>query len=61
MNSKKNTILSIVGIILCFILFATSMLYVEQNAFLTLLGILGLSGMSYFVFRLVTKTLENKK
>lgn len=61
MNCKKNTILSIVGIIICFILFAASMSYVEQNAFLTLLGILGLSGVSYFVFRMVTRTLDNKK
>lgn len=61
MNGRMNTILSIVGTIFCYILFVVSMLYVEQNAFLTLFGIIGLSGVSYFVFRMVTKVLENKK
>lgn len=61
MNSRKNTILSIVGTMFCYILFVVSMLNVEQNAFLTLFKIIGLSGTSYFVFRMVTRALENKK
>ncbi|UJL46243.1 hypothetical protein KFZ58_18105 [Virgibacillus sp. NKC19-16] len=61
MNIKKNIILSTVGIIFCFILFAVSMLSVEKNDFLVLSGIMGLSGMSYFVFSMVTRALENKK
>lgn len=59
MNSKMNTIQNIVGAIFCFILFAVSMFYVEQNAFFTLFGIAGISGVSYFVFRMVKSALEN--
>ncbi|WP_283152146.1 hypothetical protein [Guptibacillus hwajinpoensis] len=59
MNRKMNTIQSSVGAIFCFILFAVSMVYVEKNAFLILFGIAGLSGMSYFVFHIVTRALEN--
>ncbi|QHA90874.1 hypothetical protein [Bacillus sp. N1-1] len=59
MNRKMNTIQNIVGVIFCFILFAVSMFYAEQNAFFILFGIAGLSGVSYFVFRMVKIALEN--
>ena len=52
-------ILSIVGIILCFILFVVGMVFSEQIPFLTLVGMLGLSGMAYFVFRIVTIGMGN--
>jgi hypothetical protein len=54
-----NTIQNIVGVIFCLILFAVSMFYVEQNVFFTLFGIAALSGVSYFVFRMVKSALEN--
>ncbi|WP_156177714.1 hypothetical protein [Bacillus sp. SA1-12] len=58
---KKEILLNIVGSIFCFIMFSIGMLYAEQVPFLTLLGIVGLSGFSYFVFRMVTLAIANQK
>lgn len=50
--NKKNILLNITGS--CFILFCIGMLYAEQVPLLILVGIVGLSGFSYFVSRIVT-------
>ncbi|WP_449355560.1 hypothetical protein ACUL41_06635 [Virgibacillus natechei] len=60
MDTKQNAIFSIVGIILCFILFVVGMLYAEQIPLLTIIGILGLGGMWYFVSRIVTRAMKNQ-
>ncbi|MGM0890841.1 MAG: hypothetical protein ACQEW5_28930 [Bacillota bacterium] len=58
---KNKNILIIVGIVLCFILFVLGMLFSEQIPLLTFVGIIGGSGMFYFVFRIVTSAIENQK
>ncbi|MEY9867231.1 hypothetical protein ABIE66_002610 [Peribacillus sp. B2I2] len=58
---ENKDVLIIVGIILYFILFVVGMLFSEQIPLLTFVGIIGLSGMSYFVFRIVTRAIENQK
>jgi len=45
----KNVALAI----LCFFIFGISMLYSEQLSFLIIVGILGLVGTAYFIFRAV--------
>lgn len=45
---------------MCFILFVVGMLHAEQIPLLTLVGILGLGGMCYFVFRIVTRAMKNQ-
>ncbi len=57
---KQNTLLSIAGIILCSILFLVGMLYAEQIPLLVIVGILGLGGMLYSVFQIVTRTMKNQ-
>ncbi len=57
---KQNTMFSIVGIILCFILFVVGMLYAEQTPLLIIVGILGLGGMGYLVSRIVTRAMKNQ-
>ena len=59
--NKKNILLNIVGSIFCFIMFSIGMLYAEQVPLLILLGIVGLSGFSYFVFRMVTVAVAYQK
>ncbi|WP_245831886.1 hypothetical protein [Oceanobacillus senegalensis] len=61
LNIKPDTIFSIVGIILCFILFVVGMLFAEQIPLLIIVGILGLGGMGYFVSRIVTRAMRNQK
>ena len=58
---KKNILQYIVGLILGFILFIVGMLFAGQVPLLTLVGILGLSGTLYFVFRIVTVAIDNQK
>ncbi|MEK4487027.1 hypothetical protein MHH81_15880 [Psychrobacillus sp. FSL H8-0484] len=60
MDIKQNPIFSIVGIILCFILFVVGMLYAEQIPLLIIVGILGLGGMSYLVSRIVTRAMKTQ-
>lgn len=59
--NKKNILINIVGSISCFIMFNIGMLYAEQVPLLTLLGVVGLSGFSYFIFRMVTLSIANQK
>lgn len=47
----NNVIFNLIGAITCFILFVIGMLFSEQIALLILIGIIGLSGFSYFTFR----------
>ena len=58
---KKNILQYIMGLILGFILFIVGMLFAGQVPLLTLVGILGLSGTFYFVFRIVTVAIDNQK
>lgn len=60
LDVKQNTIFSIVGIILCFILFVVGMLYAEQIPLLVIAGILGLGGMMYLISRIVTGAMKNQ-
>ncbi|MBT2689664.1 hypothetical protein J7I93_15855 [Bacillus sp. ISL-47] len=60
MKKKRHSLLTIFGIIFCFVLFAAGILFSDSLPFLTLLGIAGLSGVYYFVFRLV-KGSENRQ
>ena len=60
MDIKQNPIFSIIGIILCFILFIVSMLYVEQITLLTIVGILCLATTGYLVSRIVTRAMKNQ-
>ncbi|WP_342598874.1 hypothetical protein MHB48_15640 [Psychrobacillus sp. FSL H8-0483] len=60
MDIKPNTIFSIVGIILCFILFVVGMLYAEQIPLLIIVGILGLGGMCYLVYRIVMRAMKTQ-
>ncbi|MFJ5771658.1 hypothetical protein [Psychrobacillus sp. NPDC093180] len=57
--NKKNILLNITGSLVCFILFCVGMLYAEQVPLLILVGIVGLSGFSYFVSRIVTVMIAN--
>jgi hypothetical protein len=57
----KDILINIVGVILCFLLFGLSMLYVGQVPMLTITGILGLTGLSYFVYRIVSERINNQK
>ncbi len=59
MKGKRNTILNILGIIFCFAIFAVSILYVEQYVLLTLSGILGCIGVSFFVYLIVASNLKS--
>lgn len=60
MNKKQNNLFSILGIIVCSTLFVVGMLYAEQIPLLTIVGILGLVGMSRFVSHIVTSMMERK-
>ncbi|WP_264740089.1 hypothetical protein [Cytobacillus firmus] len=56
MNKSHRFLLSLLAIILSFALFVIGMLFAEKLPFLTVLGILGLSGVYYFVFRIVKRS-----
>lgn len=58
--TKENTTFSMVGIILSLILFVIGMLYAEQTPLLVIVGILGLGGIWYFVFRIVMRAMKNR-
>ena len=52
---RMEGFLAIAGIILSFLIFAFSMVYVDDFPMLTITGVLGLSGVSYFVYRIVSR------
>ena len=52
---RMEVFLSIGGIVLSFLVFALSMVYVGEFPMLTITGILGLSGVSFFVYRIVSR------
>ena len=52
---RMEVFLSIGGIVLSFLMFALSMVYVGDFPMLTITGILGLSGVSFFVYRIVSR------
>ncbi|MDM5227217.1 hypothetical protein QUF73_13480 [Cytobacillus sp. NJ13] len=56
MNKSQRFLLSLLAIILSFALFVIGILFAEKIPFLTVLGILGLSGVYYFVFRIVKRS-----
>ncbi|KON90442.1 hypothetical protein AF332_26380 [Sporosarcina globispora] len=56
MNKSQRFLLSLLAIILSFALFVTGILFAEKMPFLIVLGILGLSGVYYFVFLIVKKS-----
>jgi len=58
--NQKNILLNIVGSIFYFIMFSIGMLYAEQVSLLILLEIAGLSGFSYFIFRMVMLSIANQ-
>ncbi|QCR30883.1 hypothetical protein C1N55_01170 [Lysinibacillus sp. SGAir0095] len=51
--NKNKILINLIGAFTCFLLFCVGMLYSEKIALLTLAGIIGLSGFSYFIFRIV--------
>ncbi|MGG3662090.1 hypothetical protein [Bacillus gobiensis] len=57
----KGVLINIVGVILCFLLFGISMVFVGQVPILTLTGIIGLTGFSYFVYRIVSEKINHQK
>lgn len=56
LNKSQRLLLSLLAIILSFALFVVGILFAEKVPFLTVLGILGLSGVYYFVFRIVKRS-----
>ncbi|MCM3090882.1 MULTISPECIES: hypothetical protein [unclassified Cytobacillus] len=61
MNKSKRTLLSLFSILFCLALFVTGIRFAEKIPFLTVLGILGLCGIYFVVYRLVKTTVEIKK
>jgi hypothetical protein len=61
MHKRKRILPSLFSILICLALFVTGILFAEKIPFLTVLGILGLSGIYFAVFRLVKTTEEIKK
>ncbi|MER2118900.1 MAG: hypothetical protein ABS935_01460 [Solibacillus sp.] len=57
----RGVLLAIAGIVLSFLLFALSMVHVDDFTLLTITGILGLSGVSYFVYRFVSRSIHQYK
>ncbi|WP_377890161.1 hypothetical protein [Alkalihalobacillus sp. R86527] len=55
----KNNVLNILGILICFVLFGLSMVLVSEVPFLTMTGIIGLCGVHYFVYRLVSTQISH--
>lgn len=58
---RMEVFLTIAGIVLSFLTFALSMVYVDDFKMLTITGILGLSGASYFVYRIVSRWIHQYK
>ncbi|MBN8204210.1 hypothetical protein JI665_27625 [Bacillus sp. NTK034] len=56
MKKSQRLLLSLLAVILSFALFVIGIIFAEKMPFLTVLGILGLSGVYYFVFRIVKKS-----
>jgi len=50
---KSRIIINLIAGIVCFILFAAGMLYADQIALLTLVGIIGLTGYLYFIYKII--------
>jgi hypothetical protein len=61
LDVKQKKLVHIAGMMLCFILFAVSVFYAEEIPLLIIAGILGLSGVWYFSYRLVSITIEKRK
>lgn len=57
----RGVFLAIAGIVLSFLMFAISMVYVDEFSMLTITGILGLSGLSFFVYRFVSRSIHQYK
>jgi hypothetical protein len=55
---KKELLRNILGAILCLLLFTAGMIFVEQTLLFVLMGIAGLTGFSFFTYRLVLNTLK---
>lgn len=51
----KSNLYDILGVVLCFMLFVSGMMYAEQVPILTLAGVLGLTGTMYFTNRLINR------
>jgi cell division protein FtsW (lipid II flippase) len=51
---KKDLKQNVVGMILFFTLCAIGMLFSDRLPLLTFIGIVGLAGTAYFIFRIVT-------
>jgi len=49
---KRNLIFHLIGALVCFILFIIGMLFSDQFPLLILIGIFGLSGFSFLIFRI---------
>ncbi|WP_312886320.1 hypothetical protein [Bacillus sp. NTK034] len=56
LKKSQRLLLSLLAVILSFALFVIGIIFAEKMPFLTVLGILGLSGVYYFVFRIVKKS-----
>ena len=56
LTKSQRFLLTLLAIILSFALFVVGILFAEKVPFLTVLGILGLSGVYYFVFRIVKRS-----
>lgn len=61
LRKNKRILLSLFAILICLALFVIGILFAEKMPFLTLLGIAGLCGIYYVVFRLVKTSAEIKK
>lgn len=56
LTKSQRFLLTLLAIILSFALFVVGILFAEKVPFLTVLGILGLSGVYNFVFRIVKRS-----
>ncbi|WP_053363311.1 hypothetical protein [Bacillus sp. FJAT-27251] len=55
---KKELGRNILGAVVCLLLFTAGMIFVEQTWFFILIGMAGLAGFSFFIYRLVLGTLR---
>ncbi|KAF0823196.1 hypothetical protein ACOSZF_19730 [Cytobacillus firmus] len=61
LKKSKRILLSLFAILICLGLFVIGILFAGKMPFLTVLGIAGLSGIYYVVFRLVKTSAEIEK
>ena len=55
---RKNLVFNIIGVLLCFVLFVVSMVFSEKLPIL--IGIFGLVGFSYLIYRIVLNVKKSR-